>query len=188
MEEFDSLDDLDLNIEEKTVNKRTVQYVKTFGWITFGLGVIYLLISFFRLIMMSFVGAFAGLAKEQSEALDSMNQFFQYQKFLSIAALILSALFILGGIGYALRREWGRKVYLAVCSLGIGYHLFSGYITFFMLSEMMDPLTNSASTSAGPFSYGFNSISWFFTSLIPIAYLVINIIIAGRSETKAIMK
>jgi len=191
MDEFDNLDDLELNIEEKAENNSAKRLVQVFGWITFGLGIIYLIVSFIRYIMMSFIDAFSGIANnlsnQQSEAFDFLEKFIAYQKLLTIVAIVISVLFIIGGIGYALRREWGRKIYLVVCILGIGYHLFSGYVTFFILSDMNGPLQGS-SNDLGPFSQGVSSITWFFTSLIPMAYLIINVIIAGRVSTKEIMK
>lgn len=191
MEEFDNLDDLELNIEERADNRSAKRLVQVFGWITFGLGILYLIVSFIRYIMMSVIDAFSGIADsfstQQNDTLHTIQRFVDYQKMLTVAAIILSALFILGGIGYAIRREWGRKIYLFVCILGIGYHLFSGYITSFMLSDMNGELGGNAN-NMGIFSQGFSSITWFFTSLIPIAYLVINVIIAGRVSTKEIMK
>lgn len=183
MDEFDNLDDLELNIDERTEDTKTKRYVQVFGWITFGLGIICLIVSFVRLVMMSFMNIFTGIVQHQNEAFDYINRFIAFQKTLAVVAIVLSALFILGGIGYALRREWGRKVYLTVCILGIGYHLFSGYITFFLMSEIGGDVNE-----LGPFSPSFSSFTWLFTSLIPIAYLVINIILAGKSSTKAIMK
>lgn len=191
MEEFDNLDDIDLNIDERTENSSAKRYVQVFGWITFGLGIIYLIISFIRYIMMSFIDTFSDIANsfssQQNEAFDTIQRFVAYQKMLTVVAIIISVLFILGGISYALRREWGRKIYIAVCILGIGYHLFSGYVAFFMLNDMNDQFQGN-SNSMGSFSQGISSVTWFFTSLIPMAYLVINIIIAGRPSTKEIMK
>ena len=149
-----------------------------------GIGIIYFLISMIRLIMMSFLNTFSKMAQSHSDGFDAINKMLEYQKMLSIAAIILSAFFILGGIGYALRREWGRKIYIAVCALGIGYHLFSGYITFFLMNEATGPFQSGSNG----FATGFSAVTWIFTSLIPLAYLTINIIIAGRPKTKAVMK
>ncbi len=191
MDDLENLDDFELNVIDKAENATAKRYVQVFGWITFGLGIIYLIISFIRFIMMSFIDAFSDIANnlshQQNNTFDALKRFVDYQKMLTVVAIIIAILFIVGGIGYALRREWGRKLYLIVCLLGIGYHLFSGYITFFMLSDMNGQLGNNAN-SMGIFSQGLSSITWFFTSLIPMAYLVINVIIAGNTSTKEIMK
>lgn len=188
MDDLDSLDDLELDLQKKSEDKSTIMYIKVFGWITFGIGLIYLLISFVRLIMMSMMSAFTQIIPDQNEAFEFIDRIVTYQKLLSYAALILSALFVLGGIGYALRREWGRKLYMIVCTLGICYHLFSGYITFFTLTDFDGPMSQSTRNEVNLFTTSFSSVMWIITGLIPIAYLAINLILAGRSKTKSIMK
>ncbi len=191
MNDLETLDDLEFKGIDKAQDATAKRYAQVFGWITFGLGVIYLIISFIRFIMMSFIDAFSDIANnlshQQNNTFDALQRFVNYQKMLTIVAIIIAVLFIVGGIGYALRREWGRKLYLIVCLLGIGYHLFSGYITFFTISDMNGQLGNNVN-SIGVFSQGLNTIAWFFTSLIPMVYLVINVVIAGKTSTKEIMK
>ena len=190
MDDLDSLDDIELSLEKKAENSGTIRYVKVFGWITFGLGIIYLLVSFIRLIMMILMNAVTTIAKHQqgTPSFDFFSKYVAYQKTFSIIAIVLAVLFIVGGIGYALRREWGRKVYLVVCVIGICYHLFSGYLSFFIMSDFNFPANSSQSPEMGSFTSGVNTVMWFFTGFIPIVYLVINIILAGRNKTKAVMK
>lgn len=188
MDDLDSLDDLELDIDKKAEDRGTIMYVKVFGWITFGIGIIYLIVSFFRLIMMSMMNAVTKMAQQQTDVFEYFDRYIAYQKTLSYVAIVLSALFITGGIGYALRREWGRKLYLAVCAIGVCYHLFSGYMTFFVMSDLQGSMNTANAPNMGSFSNGVSAVMWFFTGIIPIVYLVINLILAGRNKTRAVMK
>ncbi|MDX1651099.1 MAG: hypothetical protein R3277_01320 [Brumimicrobium sp.] len=115
MDDHSNLDSLELNVESNAIHRKQKQYVKVFGWITFGISILYFLASlvalFLYLTFSSFVQGINNniMGKE-------FEQIWSYQLYLTIFSGIVAALFIASSLGFVYFKEWARKLYIVSCS------------------------------------------------------------------------
>lgn len=195
--ENEIIDDFQSGITQNQTDSKQRSLIKTFGWISFGIAIFYLLSGLVGLVSTSVMNTFSQLS---STATGNQLNFFErissFQMLSTILTLIVSIMIIVGAIGFATFKEWGRKLYLAACIGALLSTFFGVFITIYTMSifsEFSQSVSGMSRQDAqvmegvfGTFGSVFSILAILF-SLIPITYLIINIFIAINAKTKALM-
>lgn len=185
--------------------RKQMSLIKTFGWISFGIAVLYLLGGIVNMLSKPMMDTFSQMSmqlnvdgKEEVIAIQNemVQKLFNIKFYLSTYSVIVASIIIIGSIGFVTFKGWGRKLYIAGCVLAILANIGTVYESFYA-AELMDEFLNQIANSAGDKEHlttaNFTGVSSIMTTItvifaiIPIAYLIINIFIANSKKTKALM-
>lgn len=170
------------------------QLVRTFGWISFGLAIIYFFNGLVGMFSSSTIDTFGSLAMlddnmphEYTDWMQTVSSLTFYQ---GLITFVVATVMIVGSIGYATLKEWGRTTYIGACFGAIAANVFSVFIAQRMMSGISSVMDAAPGNPGIDFGSAMGSMGLMFAiliSLIPLTYLIINIVVANKPLTKKIM-
>jgi hypothetical protein len=129
--ENDIIDDFQSGITQNQTDSKQRGLVKTFGWISFGIAIFYLLSGLFSLASSSMMNSISRVSSSLSgNELGYFERIGSLQMMSAALTLLVSVIFIIGAIGYVNFKEWGRKVYIGACLGGLLTNFLGVYVAF----------------------------------------------------------